>query len=349
MSKGRRSRARRCLGALALVLGLAALAGAPAATASAARHAGSAAGPAAALHRLRFGVRLVDVPVDEAHNPRALRYIIDFLPTGSVIHRRIMIINDEPRPARFTVYPDAAHIRGGNFIGAPDHTRSELTSWITVSRPRLTIGPHRSAMVTVTIRVPARATRGEHYGVIWAQQAVRARSRPKVFIHLVARVGIRIYLAIGHGGVPPTRFAITSLTDGTSPHGRLSVVARVHNTGGRAVDLAGQLWLTGGPGGVRTGPFTERRVVTLAPGQSGSVVFVPPRGLPTTGSWHAKVILVSGVTRVTAHATITFVRTQESASWLGSGQVLWGGTGAALALAVIALAFAGYSRRRAHA
>ena len=55
-----------------------------------------------------FGVRLVDVPVSEADNPRALRYIIDYLPTGTIIHRRILIENQETRPARFTVYPDAA-------------------------------------------------------------------------------------------------------------------------------------------------------------------------------------------------------------------------------------------------
>ena len=30
----------------------------------------------------RFGVRLVDVPVSEAHNPRGLRYIIDYLAPG---------------------------------------------------------------------------------------------------------------------------------------------------------------------------------------------------------------------------------------------------------------------------
>ena len=44
-----------------------------------------------------FGVQLADVPAAEVANPRALRYIIDYLPTGTVIHRRILIINDETR------------------------------------------------------------------------------------------------------------------------------------------------------------------------------------------------------------------------------------------------------------
>src|SRR5580692_12411517 len=65
----------------------------------------------------RFGVRLVDVPVSETGNPRAVRYIIDYLPAGTVIHRRILILNTGTRNAHFTVYPDAALISHGLFTG----------------------------------------------------------------------------------------------------------------------------------------------------------------------------------------------------------------------------------------
>ena len=65
----------------------------------------------------RFGVRLVNVPVSEAHNPRGLRYIIDYLPAGAVVHRRIAILNEESTKSHFTVYPDAAQITHGKFIG----------------------------------------------------------------------------------------------------------------------------------------------------------------------------------------------------------------------------------------
>lgn len=347
MATQRRYRAYRAAGALAL--GLAATAGTPGASTAADIPAGGPPAPpispAATLNRLHFGVRLVDVPVSEARNPRALRYIIDYLPAGTVIHRRIMIINDESRPAHLTVFPDAAHIGHGQFIGAPGHTRSELTSWITVDRPSLTIGPGRSAIVEVTIRVPHGATRGEHYGVIWAQQAVPAQGRPGVSIGVIARVGIRIYLAIGHGGAPPTRFSVTSVTASRSARGALSLVTRVRNTGGRAVDLAGRLWLTG-PGGVTTGPFSERPVLTLAPGQTGNVIFAPPRGLPVVGPWHARVALASGLTQVTAHATVVFEGAGTGDPLLGPAQLLWGGTGIVLVAIASALL---RSRRRARA
>src|SRR5580698_11071734 len=95
----------------------------------------AATSPAARPALQRFGVRLVDVPVSEAHNPRGLRYIIDYLPAGAVIHRRIAILNEESTKSHFTVYPDAAQITHGKFIGDAGHTRSELTTWIKIAHP----------------------------------------------------------------------------------------------------------------------------------------------------------------------------------------------------------------------
>src|ERR1700728_3563055 len=128
-----------------------------------------------------FGVRLVDVPVSEAGNPRALRYVIDYLPTGSVIKRRILVANDEARTARFTVYADAAFISGGEFVGYAGATRNELTTWVSVQRPVVTLAAGASVMDMITIRVPLGATRGEHYGVIWVQQAAKVPAHGQEF------------------------------------------------------------------------------------------------------------------------------------------------------------------------
>ena len=273
----------------------------------------------------RFGARLVDVPVADRHNQRGLRYIIDFLPTGSVIHRRILVLNQERRRARFSVYPDAAEITGGLFIGDAGAVSSELTSWITVQHPVLTLGPYASAMDMVTIRVPEIATRGEHYGVIWVQQSARAHAASGIGITEVARVGIRIYLAVGPGGAPPTRFAITSVTGRRAPGGRPLLLARVHNTGGRAVDLGGTASLSGGPGGSMAGPFHEQQDVTLAPGQSGTVMFAPPRQLPS-GPWHAKVTLVSGFTTRTVQAVVRFSAAPAASIWARPAALVLGGS-----------------------
>jgi hypothetical protein len=253
----------------------------------------------------RFGVRLVDVPVSEASNPRGLRYIIDYLPTGTVIHRRILVMNYEARRAHFPVYPDAARISHEEFTGDAGATRSELTGWISVQHQAVNLAPGASVMDRVTIKVPPGATRGEHYGVIWVQQSAHVRGANGIGVNEVNRVGIRIYMAVGRGGAPPTKFAITSITGHRSAKGQPSILVHVADTGGRAVDLNGSARLTDGPGGTSGGPFPARQIITLAPGQSGTMSFTPPKSLPD-GPWQAKVTLVSGITRSTATATIRF-------------------------------------------
>ena len=119
----------------------------------------------------------------------------------------------------------------------------------------------------------------------------------------VSRVGIRIYLAVGKGGAPPTIFAITSITARRSASGQPSIVAQVDNTGGRAVDLDGSARLAGGPGNSSAGPFPAQQIITLAPGQTGNMTFAPPKDLPT-GSWRVTINLVSGITTCTATASI---------------------------------------------
>ena len=270
----------------------------------------------------QFGVRLVDVPVSEAHNPRALRYIIDYLPAGAVIHRRIAILNEESATSHFTIYPDAARITHGSFLGDAGHTRSELTTWVSIAHPSVTLRPHSSVMDMVTIRVPRKPTRGEHYGVIWVQQVAHARNARGFAIKEVSRVGIRIYLAVGRGGVPPTNFTITSIAGRRSSGGQAILTALAHNTGGRAVDLGGTARLTHGPGGTSAGPFPIHQIITLAPGQSDHVTFIPGRRLPS-GPWQATITLTSGFTRRTASATILFSPHLASSLWTRPSTMVW--------------------------
>lgn len=293
----------------------------------------------------RFGVRLVDIPVSETDNPRARRYIIDYLPDGTVIHRRILVLNTGMRNAHFTVYPDAAVISHGLFTGDAGATPNELTSWISVQHPALTLGQDASVMDMITIKVPRGATRGERYGVIWVQQVTHVQAANGLGITEVGRVGIRIYLAVGRGGAPPTTFAITSITGHQSARGQAFVLARVHNTGGRAVDLNGTASLTGGPGNISAGSFPAQQIVTLAPGQSGNMTFAPDEHL-SAGIWTAKVALASGLTTSTASAAIEF--SAPAAPRTGLPVMLWLAAlvlAAALALAAVAAAVARHAQR----
>jgi hypothetical protein len=235
-------------------------------------------------------------------------------------------------PVRFTVYPDAAYIANDLFTGYAGGTANELTGWISVQHPTVTLAAGASALDMITIKVPAGATRGEHYGVIWVQQTAQARAATGFGVIEVSRVGIRVYLAVGKGGAPPTSFAITSITASRSASGQPSLIAHVDNTGGRAVDLDGSARLADGPGNSNAGPFPAQKIITLAPGQTGNITFTPPKSLPT-GSWRVTIYLVSGITTATATAAIQF--SPIVAAQAGLSGLAW--TGIALGALVLAL------------
>jgi hypothetical protein len=330
---------RRSISAIALALAIG-IVSVFSQVASAATSAGLSAKPGS---QGGFGIRLVDVPVSEVDNPRALRYIIDYLPTRTVIHRRILIENDEPRAAHFTVYADAAYIAGGQFIGYTGATRNELTTWVSVQHPSVTLAPGASVMDMITISVPAGATEGEHYGDIWLQQESTVRPPGRGFAVIeVGRVGIRVYLAVGRGGAPPTSFDITSITGHRTAAGRPAIVAHVNNTGGRAIDLHGTLSLADGPGNTSSGPFPAQAIVTLAPGQSWNMTFAPPRSLPD-GTWRATVTLVSGMTTATATATIQLTPIVAARAALSAMQGIWLGLGGLVLILVVVMG--GYALR----
>jgi hypothetical protein len=150
----------------------------------------------------------------------------------------------------------------------------------------------------------------------------KARSPRGFAVKVVNRVGIRIYLAVGRGGLPPTNFTITSIAGHRSPGGRAILTALAHDTGGRAVDLYGTARLTHGPGGTSAGPFRIHQVITLAPGQAGTVSFIPGRQLPS-GPWRATVTLTSGFTKRTASATILFSPHLASSVWTRPSTMVW--------------------------
>ena len=99
--------------------------------------------------------------------------------------------------------------------------------------------------------------------------------------------------------------SIDWLTAERSPEGRPTVVAAVHNTGGRALDLSGTLQLSAGPAGSSAGPFPADLGTTVAVGDTEPVTIVLDQSLPA-GPWDAEITLRSGLLANSAQATITF-------------------------------------------
>jgi hypothetical protein len=275
-----------------------------------------------------IGIRLMNAPVSERANPLARLYIIDHLAPGTTIHRRIQAANMSSSAVHLTVYPAAASIAHGQFLFAPGHKQNLMTTWVHMSRPVLRLAAGQRGQETVTIRVPRNAPPGEQYGVIWAQDRGRDRAHPN--IGLVNRVGIRIYLSVGPGGAPASNFTMTTPDASRGAHGRALVTVQTHNTGGRALNISGTLTLTGGPSGLKAGPFMLASGATIAPGQSAPVQFALGAGIPN-GPWQALIKLRSGLVFRSEQSTIDF-----SAGTVGSGFPMAPAAASLLALVIIA-------------
>ncbi len=134
-------------------------------------------------------------------------------------------------------------------------------------------GRRAKGLATVTIAVPARASAGEQYGVVWAE--VSAPPPPGGGIGATNRVGVRMYLSVGAGGEPASDFEVSALQGQRAADGSPVVVATVRNTGARALDLGGELRLANGPGGLSAGPISASVGSTLGLGQTGPVTHHP--------------------------------------------------------------------------
>jgi len=249
------------------------------------------------------GIRLLDVPVSEANDPRARLYIVDHVAPGAVIQRSIEVSNTTPSELMVALYAAGATIRGQSFIGDAAHTPNALSSWISVSpaAPKIPAGGKGRAMVTVA--VPADAPVGEQYADVWAE--VRTSAGVDAGVTEVNRVGVRVYLSVGSGAAPVANFSIDTLTAQRSAGGSPVVIAAVHNTGGSALDLSGTLQLTAGPGGLSAGPFPAALGVTLAIGATEPVTVALDQVVPS-GPWLARITLESGLTERSMQARITF-------------------------------------------
>ncbi|GGC54342.1 hypothetical protein IEU95_09480 [Hoyosella rhizosphaerae] len=250
-----------------------------------------------------LGIRLLEAPEHLKDDPRAQVYVIDRVDAGTSFDRRIEVSNRTGADQAVDVYVGAADINSdGAFTVGDADAANELTGWMELDTNQLTLDDRETAEVTLTIDVPEDAEDGERYAVVWAQIASGSPDEGGAIV--VNRVGIRTYLAVGDENALLPDFAITSVTPQRNDDGVAELVVSFDNTGGRAVDVSGEVELSEGPGGVRAGPFNSDPV-TVAPGGQGASVFTLTAGLPN-GPWQAEITLRSGLLERTYSSAITF-------------------------------------------
>lgn len=261
-----------------------------------------AAAPSVHAQTGSIGIRLLDAPTNRSDDPRARVYIVDHVAPGTTITRRVEVNNDTDDAQSIDLYAAAASVRGGEFRFGDGRARNELTTWTSVDPRDARVEPGDKQVATVTIAVPADASPGERYAVVWA--SVSAAAPDGGGIAAVNRVGVRIYLSVGPGGEPASDFEVSDLRAGRE-NGVPVVTARVQNTGGRALDVSGELRLSEGPAGLRAGPFPVTLGTTLGVGESDRVTVELDKQIPP-GPWRATMTLKSGITERSASARLTF-------------------------------------------
>ncbi|WP_199180189.1 hypothetical protein [Verrucosispora sp. ts21] len=274
------------------------------------RDRGTGASPAPASGSI--GIRLVEASVDRRDDPRARVYIVDHVKPGSRMTRRIEISNSSASTHQITIGVAAAEIKDNEFVPASEPDANELSEWITIDQPVIVARPYSTTTVRATIAVPPSASRGERYGTIWATVGAAERRDAAMLVRKVNQVGIRVYLDVGRGGEPPSDFRIEKLTPGRTEQGAPVVRARVRNTGERALDLTGKLWLSDGPGGLSAGPFPATLGATVLPGDTTHLEVVLDQQVPN-GPWQARLRVESGRLHREVTAEITFP--DQKGSW----------------------------------
>lgn len=288
------------------------------------------------------GVRLVDAPLERQDEPRAHIYIVDHLNPGDEIVRRFEVTNYSDERRDVQLYPGAATVDKTGFTFAEENrARNELTSWVRIQQNAVALDPKASATLTVTVTVPLDATVGEHYGVLWAE--LPAQPDPAANVMNVGRAGIRMYISIGPGGEPRSDFTLSDLRGARAPGGDPEVVATVRNTGGRALNLHGELRLTDAPGGISVGPVPVE-IDTIGVSETADVRVRLATTVPD-GPWQARLVLTGGKVQREATGTLTFGRRAVRSSATAKPATLIAASALVGTMALTLLGLLAYRRR----
>jgi hypothetical protein len=262
-----------------------------------------------------IGIRLVDAPANGTVDPRAKLYIVENVAPGGTIHRRVEVANSTPNPLTIQLYAAGAQLEQGQFKPLDGRTANDLAGWTSVTPPSIDLAPNTKSTAMVDIAVPSDAPGGERYAAVWAELPPTRSGG----VTNVNRVGVRMYLSVGGGAEPASDFTVSGLRAGRNNAGHQIVTADVANTGGRAVDVVGQLRLTGR--GLDAGPYPSTGTVTLSPTQQATLsVSVRPR-VPR-GPWDATLTATSGSLARTANGRLVFANAPPASTGADYGW-LW--------------------------
>ncbi|MER5845806.1 DUF916 domain-containing protein [Streptomyces sp. NPDC002012] len=125
---------------------------------------------------------------------------------GATLDDQVTVTNKTDRPQTFRLYAADAYntARDGGFaVRAQNEKQRSVGAWARTDRERVTVPPHGSVTVPVTITVPKDAEPGDHPGALVAlDERIDPADAGAVAVGIQKAVGARIYLRINGPTMP---------------------------------------------------------------------------------------------------------------------------------------------------
>jgi hypothetical protein len=173
---------------------------------------------------------------------------------------------------------DAAPNGDGGFGMMPQSARPiDVGNWIRLSTPRVHLNAQTQQTVPFRLTIPTHPSVGPHYGGIIVQPAPpSAAVLGDVGIHVVSRLGVRLYLTVPGHSRP--KLELTSFRK-LPNYPKLTLATSLHNSGNTLLAPSGELRLSSPLQPTIRVRFNAGR--SLAPSQQIQVLL--PSSLPTGG------------------------------------------------------------------
>ncbi|MEU1366396.1 DUF916 domain-containing protein [Streptomyces sp. NPDC005803] len=125
---------------------------------------------------------------------------------GATLTDKVTVTNKTGTPLTFRLYAADAYntARDGGFaVRAQNEKQRSVGAWAKAGRDRVTVGPHGSVTLPVTIKVPEDAEPGDHPGALVAlDQRIDPADAGAVAVGIQKAVGARIYLRVNGPTMP---------------------------------------------------------------------------------------------------------------------------------------------------
>ncbi|MER6105803.1 DUF916 domain-containing protein [Streptomyces sp. NPDC001832] len=125
---------------------------------------------------------------------------------GATLDDKVTVTNKTDRPQTFRLYAADAYntARDGGFaVRAQNEKQRSVGAWARTDRERVTVRPHASVTVPVTITVPKDAEPGDHPGALVAlDERIDPADAGAVAVGIQKAVGARIYLRVNGPTMP---------------------------------------------------------------------------------------------------------------------------------------------------